>query len=483
MMRSPDVRSDRIWSMATVLVVPKLGLTMTEGRVGRWLKRPGEPVQAGEPVLEIETEKLTVELEAPAAGVLAHVLAEEGAVLPVSAPVAVIAEPGEVVDLANLVPTVAAAGVPQPPFPSASPTQPVLEPSTVSTPSSELRATPAARKLAREHGIDLRQIAGTGPAGRITAEDVERYLAERDSRRPRGEPVRFWSDGLELAGELFLPEHPGTQVPGIVLCTGIQGIKELGMPLLAQTLAAAGYATLLFDFRGCGASHGTRGQLLPSERVRDARAALSYLESHPAVDPRRLGVVGLSMGGAHALSLAADDERVRACVAIAPVTNGRRWLRSLRAEWQWRVFLEELAQDRRERVRSGISRRVPLSAIMPPDPETQIILRELTKRSPALVVDPEITLESAEALLDYAPEREVARIAPRPVLLIHGAQDVLVAADESTEAFARAGEPKRLALIAGMGHFNWLHPQHPVFARVIDEITAWFGQWLLGDAS
>jgi len=466
--------------MATVVVIPKLGLTMTEGRVGRWLKRPGEPVQAGEPVLEVETEKLTVEVEAPASGILSHVLAEEGATLPVAAPVAVIAEPGEDVDLASVVPAASVARSDTSwDRPAASPTGPAR----ATPPTSEVRATPAARKLARDHGIDLARVPGTGPGGRITAEDVERYLAARAvPTRPSGEPVRFWSDGYALAGELFLPAAVDQPVPGIVLCTGIHGIKELGMPLLAQALAQAGYAALIFDYRGFGASEGPRGRLPPFERIRDARAALTVLETHPAVDTRRLAVAGLSMGGAHALSVAAFDERVRACVAIAPVTNGRRWLRSLRPEWEWRLFLEELARDRRERVRLGTPQRVPLSRIMPQDPETQVTLRELAKRFPDLVVDPDVTLDSAEALLEYEPERDVERIAPCALLLIHGQQDVLVAPDESLAAFERAREPKRLVLLDGMGHFNWLNPSHPVFTRVLAEVTAWLGNWLAVDA-
>ncbi len=461
--------------MATLVVIPKLGLTMTEGRVGRWLKRPGEPVRAGEPVLEVETEKLTVEVEAPASGILSHILADEGAVLPVAAPVAVITEPGEEVDLRSLL---GATPVPAATPSAASSTAPAA-PARDDAPVGELRATPAARKLAREHGIDLRQLTGTGPGGRITAEDVERYLAERAAAAPaRGQPVRFYSDGYALAGELFLPTDATHSFPGVVLCTGIQGIKELGMPLLAQALARAGYAALLFDYRGFGASEGPRGRLLPADRVRDTRAALTVLETHPAVDPSRLAVLGLSLGGAHALSVAARDERVRACVAIAPVTDGRRWLRSLRPEWEWRAFLEELARDRRERVHREAPQRVPLSQVMPLDPETRVTLRELAKRSPELVVDPEVTLDSAEALLEYAPEREVERIAPRPVLFLHGRHDVLVAPEESLAAYERAREPKRLVLLDGMGHFNWLNPDHPLFQRIVAEITAWLHEWL-----
>jgi fermentation-respiration switch protein FrsA (DUF1100 family) len=93
-----------------------------------------------------------------------------------------------------------------------------------------------------------------------------------------------------------------------------------------------------------------------------------------------------------------------------------------------------------------------------------------------------VTLESAEALLEYQPEREIDRIAPRPLLLVHGRQDVLVAPDESLVAFQRAGEPKRLVLLEGMGHFHWLNSQHPVFGRVLGELTNWLQVWLVNRA-
>ncbi len=464
--------------MATVVVMPKLGLTMTEGRVGRWLKQPGEPVRQGEPLLEVETEKITIEVEAPASGVLKQVLAEEGATLPVAAPVAVVAAPDEEVDLSLVAAWVtatagqASAEVAAGPAPA---------PST-SVSKAQVLATPAARKLAREHRIDLARIRGSGPGGRVTYEDVERAIAQRGEAAgfPRGEPAAFYSDGLRLAGELFLPgSEAGTaRLPGVVLCTGIQGLKELGMPLLAQALADAGFVALTFDYRGFGGSEGVRWRPMPHEQVRDARAALTYLCQHPRVDANRVGLLGMSLGGAHALVAAAEDERARCVVALEPVTDGRRWLRSLRSEWEWRVFLEELAQDRAARTLTGNSRRVSIYEIMPPDPETRTILQEVGSQFPELEVHPDFPLESAEALAEFRPEAAVARIAPRPVLFLHGKVDVLVSPEESISAAARAGEPKRLVLFPGMGHLNWLNPQHPVFSRVIDEVVGWFGQFL-----
>ncbi|GBD17232.1 hypothetical protein HRbin26_02151 [bacterium HR26] len=117
---------------------------------------------------------------------------------------------------------------------------------------------------------------------------------------------------------------------------------------------------------------------------------------------------------------------------------------------------------------------------MPPDPETRTILQEVGRQFPELEVHPEFPLESAEAFAEYRPEGVVGRIAPRPVLFLHGEVDVLVSPEESISAAARAGEPKRLVLLPGMGHLNWLNPQHPVFTRVVAEITGWFEQHLAG---
>ena len=466
--------------MATVVVMPKLGLTMTEGRVGKWLKQPGEPVRQGEPILEVETEKITIEVEAPESGVLKHVLAPEGATLPVAAPVAVVAAPDEEVDLSLVASGAPVAAGPAPAEVTAAPAS--ASATATLAAGAQVLATPAARKLAREHGIDLGRVHGTGPGGRVTYEDVERAIAQRGEAVafPRGEPAIFYSDGLRLAGEIFLPRgEVGTaRLPGVVLCTGIQGIKELGMPLLAQALAEAGFAALTFDYRGFGSSEGARWRPLPYEQVRDVRAAITYLSRHPLVDGQRVGLLGMSFGGAHALVAAAEDERARCVVALEPVTDGRRWLRSLRSEWEWRVFLEELAHDRAERVVHGTSRRVSLYEIMPPDPESRTLLQEVARQFPELDVHPEFPLESAEAFAEYRPEAAVDRIAPRPVLLLHGEVDVLVSPEESISAAARASEPKRLVLLPGMGHLNWLNPQHPVFARVIAEVVGWFEQHL-----
>ncbi len=169
--------------MAYRVTMPQLGYDMTEGAVARWRKREGESVQRGEVIAEIETDKATVELEAFASGVVRKILLPEGRRVPVGTLIAVIAGPDEPID-----DILKEAGAP--PAPSAPPAEvPAPAAAQPEAPPEEgrVKATPVARRLAEELGIDLRQVKGTGPEGRITREDVEAFAA-RLRERPAAAP-------------------------------------------------------------------------------------------------------------------------------------------------------------------------------------------------------------------------------------------------------------------------------------------------------
>ncbi len=153
--------------MAKLVVMPKLGLTMTEGLVSRWLKAEGDAVKEGEPLFEVETDKLTNTIEATASGTLLKILAKEGDTLPCLAGVAVIGKPNE--DISELVP--GAAPKAEAPAPAAAPAAPAK------APGGRVVASPAAKKLAKELGLDIALVPGTGPGGRITEEDVKKFKA------------------------------------------------------------------------------------------------------------------------------------------------------------------------------------------------------------------------------------------------------------------------------------------------------------------
>lgn len=157
--------------MATEVVMPKLGLTMERGTIGTWLKAEGEAVQRGEPLLEVVTDKVTMEVEAQATGVLRCVLVKAGEEVDVATPIGVIAAADEDIEdfTTKLGPAASISSTPAA-VAQVSPQAPSSQSQANSRPH---RASPKARRVAAEHGIDVTQVAGTGPAGRVVSADVE----------------------------------------------------------------------------------------------------------------------------------------------------------------------------------------------------------------------------------------------------------------------------------------------------------------------
>ncbi|TMQ33255.1 MAG: hypothetical protein E6K70_14110, partial [Planctomycetota bacterium] len=163
--------------MATEIKVPAVGESITEGTVARWLKKDGEAVRAEEPLFELETEKATTEIPAPVAGTL-HITVPEGRTVPIGAVVGRIEEGGPQRAAREPARQSTANATP--------PTQPVEAGA-----ASEVRLSPSARRLAEEKGVDISRLAGTGPGGRVTKEDISAFLEKDDSARqkPRESPA------------------------------------------------------------------------------------------------------------------------------------------------------------------------------------------------------------------------------------------------------------------------------------------------------
>ncbi len=151
--------------MATTVIMPQMGYDMREGTVVRWHKKEGDDVARGDILAEIETDKATVEMEAFSPGILGKIVAEEGRTVPVGDPIAVIVIPGEAVPELEQ-----PADIPSSPAAIPEPAAPPIAPQA----SGDVKASPLARRLAREKGISLDFISGTGPGGRITEADVLR---------------------------------------------------------------------------------------------------------------------------------------------------------------------------------------------------------------------------------------------------------------------------------------------------------------------
>lgn len=157
--------------MATAVIMPKAGMAMETGTISRWLKKTGDPVKKGEPLLEIETDKVSMEVEAEVAGVLLAVLAEAGAVVPVIQTIAWIGAAGEAIPAVE---KKAAALKPVAPVKDATKVGEVAPAKTISNNvTGKIAATPAAKQLAKEAKIDLATIKPTSASGVVKRRDVE----------------------------------------------------------------------------------------------------------------------------------------------------------------------------------------------------------------------------------------------------------------------------------------------------------------------
>jgi len=179
--------------MATAVVMPRLSDTMEEGSIAHWLKKEGDKVEAGEVIAEIETDKALMEMEAYASGLLRKIIVGEGVTVPLGETIAIIGQEGEDISalLGGKAAPAAAPSQPKPVSPPAGKTsaKPLKEedPSPTSKvvemkPSGKFRSSPLARNIAKQKGIDLSEVQGSGPRGRIIKRDVERYEAKVPSR-------------------------------------------------------------------------------------------------------------------------------------------------------------------------------------------------------------------------------------------------------------------------------------------------------------
>ena len=217
--------------MVQEIVLPQWGMEMQDATVVKWLKQEGDPVQEGEPLVELETAKIATELESIASGVVAHILVPEGATVPIRTVLAIVAAPGEqVARPSGAAPsgTAARALAPAASSRSAAPVAP--------------QVVPAARRLAQERGIDLAQVQGTGPGGRILVEDVQKALEARTAAPPAPAEVavQVTPAARHLARQhgVDLRRVQGTGPRGRILIEDVQKVLELQSQPTAQPAQA-----------------------------------------------------------------------------------------------------------------------------------------------------------------------------------------------------------------------------------------------------
>jgi pyruvate dehydrogenase E2 component (dihydrolipoamide acetyltransferase) len=201
--------------MAEKITMPKLGFDMAEGTLIRWVKSEGEQIAKGDVLAEIETDKATVEVEAQSAGVMRKHIIQEGTVVPVGSIIAVIGDADEQIDFDSLLESEPTEETPEDKGPTAD--KEIPEPAEApglgegQLPGG-VRATPVARKIAKEMGIDLKSITGSGANGRIVKQDVEEALAIRDAGIPMATEVPAPSEVPEVF-QAPMPSMETVEIP------------------------------------------------------------------------------------------------------------------------------------------------------------------------------------------------------------------------------------------------------------------------------
>jgi cephalosporin-C deacetylase-like acetyl esterase len=262
--------------------------------------------------------------------------------------------------------------------------------------------------------------------------------------------------GVTLRGWLFHPEGPGPH-PGISMAHGFAGVKEHGLERFATLFAEAGFVVLVHDHRGFGASDGSpRFDVDPWVQIADWRRAISFLESLPEVDGKRIGLWGSSYAGGHAIVLGATDRRLRAVVAQVPTISG--YQQSLRrvAPDQVAALEARFADDERAQFRGEPP---AMQAVVGSDPEVAAAYRApdaiafYTQPTPGNVWHNTMTVRSSRAARMYEPGTWIDRVSPTPLLMVVGLHDTVTVTDLALAAYERALEPKKLVTING-GHFD-----------------------------
>ena len=288
--------------------------------------------------------------------------------------------------------------------------------------------------------------------------------------------VEFYSEGFKLVGDIYVPDGlpSGEQRAAVLLCHGYTGVKDLYLPDNAKTLNDAGYVVMTFDYKGWGESEGTRSRLAPYSRVADVQAAMTYLGMQPEADADRIGLYGTSYGGATVSWTGAVDQRAKCIVSVVGIGHGARWMSRVRRVDEWFDLQERSKEDREKRASTGESEYVDRSEILLPDRQSAELAAAARRNNPAAVGT--IPLEYVDDTIGFNPEWIVDKISPRPILFITSDNDRLVLPEESEQLYAHAGDPKKLVVLKGYGHYEVY--SEPAFSEVMAATLEWYGGYL-----
>jgi pimeloyl-ACP methyl ester carboxylesterase len=427
--------------VATILSMPKWGLAMKTGRVVEWLKHVGEPIQQGEPMVEIESEKATNEVDAPATGTLRWIGVQEGEHAPVGASLAVIAAQGEELtdeQVATLLReeeearqrraemltkqrAATKAATPATARRAAAPTGT----------GGRVNASPAARRLAQELGVDLTTLVGTGPGGMIGREDVLR--ASEEAQAPSAEVEEQSMDVAGVSTHYLLAGPPNA--PHVVFVHGLGGsiaTWALNLPAFAE------------QFRICALDLVGAGDSAKPETDYSVAALTDFLARFLDAlgsDWQQVSIVAHSLGGAVALTFAQRyPDRVQKLVLIDSAGLGSEIdpvvLNLMKSEPTPEHIGAELACffSNADLVQQALIDQVYQQRTQPGAHQ-------------ALVATSEAAFAGGQQHIDL---RETLAALPRPSLIVWGIADKVIPVAHAQEA--QGGAQSRIEAFADCGH-------------------------------
>ena len=311
-------------------------------------------------------------------------------------------------------------------------------------------------------------------------DDPRDLLVADPSRR---QAIAFASAGLTLAGHLYRPPGaaPNARTPGIVMAGPFSSVKEQTLPHYAQRFADAGYTVLTFDSRSLGESEGTpRGHYDPGEVIADYCNAVSHMLTRDDVDPDRVAVVGVCMGGGFAVSTGARDKRVKAVVSVAGGYNiGGTFQMYLGAEG-FAAYYRKVNDLVMTQYRTGqvqyvptialeLTEDVPVAAM--PNAEAYAYY-DRTSRDHAPTWSRTLTAASLEPYFIYNAVVHAPLVAPTPLLIVHGTTDLVLLPEYAQQVYEAATGPRELIWIDTHNHIE-LYDQEPYVSQACAHILRW----------
>ncbi len=264
-------------------------------------------------------------------------------------------------------------------------------------------------------------------------------------------PVTFKSDGLALKGVVHVPDglKEGDRRPAFLVLHGFGTSKEGETSITTCELFNKwGYIALRFDFRGCGESEGPRGRVICLEEVEDTRSALTYMAGRDDVEAERIGVLGHSYGAAVAAYVGGVDERFAAIVSSCGWGNGAEKFKLQHIGADWDKFTAMLAAGKKHREETGEEMWVKRWQIVPiPEHLRSHLIGHAIMDFP---------VETADAMMAFNAEEVVGNIAPRPLMLLHAANDSVTPTPQSIRMFERAGQPTDLIFLSDIDHWPFV---------------------------